>query len=167
MTNNGAGLGVEVDLHAALGKIEGRVGGMQAQLERFLAEELDRYAVLANSFSTSTSVSTVIPLRPQVPVGRTYDLRLLTICPNPLVVSHVLTPVTVDVALFVGSQAGGAVGSQYRDSWIGSSIPVTATYGREEMLVRGGDHIYLVFGKTSAAADVAITAVCGDSRSLF
>lgn len=159
------GFGVEVDLHAAIGKMEDTTG----RLAKAVSDLQENYASLAASSSTSASLVTVIRLHPQVPLGRVYDLRVLAIAQNPIVVSNVITPLACDIAVFVGVPSTGTIGavaSQWRDGIIGGNIPVAATYDRGVFPVRGGDHIFVILGKMASAPDVTVTAICGDNRDI-
>lgn len=159
------GFGVEVDLHAAVGKMSDTTN----QLTKAISDLQENYASLSASSSTSASLVTVLRLHPQIPLGRVYDLRVLAIAPNPIVVSNVITPVACDIAVFVGVPSTGTIGataSQWRDGIIGGNIPVAATYARGEFPIRGGDHIFVILGKMASAPDVQVTAICGDNRDV-
>lgn len=112
---------------------------------------------------------TIAALNPQVPPGYIYDLRTISICPDPLVVNNVLTTVTVDLSLHVGQPTqigpGQVNAATFVDSPypLGSSgtIPITAVYERGQIPIRNGEQLFVVFGKVAGGATAQIMASCG------
>lgn len=158
MSDNG--LGVELDIHAALGQLKGGQAAIAGKLAQLEYELQDRIAILAGSTATSTSVRTTLVLASNVPLGRSYDVRMISFAPTP-----VTTAVACDLYIFTGSPSAGAVGSQYRDCQLGGNIPNTVTYSQGQFPIRGGDYLYVIFGTTSAANNVMATAYCGDTAA--
>jgi hypothetical protein len=162
MSNQGNGLGVELDVHAALGKLGGKLDGMQAEMNKMAYESQLRLALITGQAQTSVTLNTVVQLHPQVPFGRIYQVRMISIAPNP-----VTTAVAASVWVFTGPPVAGATAppaSMYRDCLLGGNIPNTVTYGHGEFLLRGGDRLWLLIGTTSAITDIEVIVSCNDSR---
>jgi hypothetical protein len=155
--------GKGIALEAAIGGLRHQVSKLDTRMAELSDAIRHRMAFAAEDGVTQVGAgnNTTVAL-PMVPVGRVWSILTISIAPIP-----VTTQVTCNVWLFIGSPAGGAVGSQYYDSFVGGAIPVTwGPKGPGDAPIRGGDQLYLVFGPTASATPVQVNARFHDMRDM-